>query len=372
MRVNAREMYPLVEDAVRRTVTQVSRTELLLSLRSHQHRRPEPRRLLGAPLRSAAAESGVAPPPRSLFSLSVELAQSHPRLSSLPHGNTTDLDDDTLSMIPPHLLESVTTSYRCISCDRFVTMPDDSAWYVPPFWERVHFLNPGIGISLRDGTRRQDRTRRRRQEERDDDDDDGDGGEGEEELVEYLEVGAASSSVSGRGEPGASKSATVEQRLLLAVLARRDQGPLPPPDSRSRRFFSRADGGDGRHENASSSRFFDSDYGCRSRRGHDDDDADGEPAASTGSSSSAVTRTFIVGGRGRYGLGSRFCSLCAASHLGIRDAVLAKLERGEGDVVASWRCGCEMCGEERRVRGSERVDERKKVVRWLRRYDAVP
>ena len=53
-------------------------------------------------------------------------------------------------------------------------------------------------------------------------------------------------------------------------------------------------------------------------------------------------------------------------------------EDGGADVVASWTCECEMCEEERRVRGTaseeveeDNVEERRKVVRWLRRYDAV-
>lgn len=381
---NAREMYPLVEDAVRRTVAQVSRAELLLSLRSHHHP-AAPRRLGGAPLGPAAeSAAAVPPPPRSLFSLSVELAQTH-LLSSSQRDTILDNEASTVSYFPSHLLEVVTTSYRCISCDRFVvvtTMPDASAWFVPPFWERVHFLNPGIVVvvtSSRDGSRRRDRTRRRRrQEDRDDDD-----GEEEEEHVEHLDVDFSSSS-SGRGDSGAGKSATLEQRLLLAVLARQEGGSLPPspdqdrPDPPSTTANRRGTRRSGRHKNAASaSRFFDSDYGCHFRR--DRDDAEDDPAVPT-----AVTLTFVVGGRGPHGVGSRFCSLCAASHLGVLDAVLATLarERDEGsedrrDVVASWRCGCEMCEEERRVRGTasegegEVVDERSKVVRWLRRYDAV-
>lgn len=371
VRANSREMYKLVENAVRRTVTRVSRAELLLSLRRRDDSTP----------RTAAATGGrriTEAPLRSLFSLSVELAQTHLLSSS---EREAILDDEATVFLPSHLLEVVTTSYQCISCDRFVvtTMPDDSAWFVPPFWERVHFLNPGIVVVTpsSERSRRRDRTRRGRQGEGGDD-----GGEGE--VVEYLEVGSSA----GRGDSGTGKYATLEQRLLLAVLARQEQGSLAPPDRGSRRSSGGGGGGGGGHKNAASaSRFFDSDYGSRHSR-RDQDNAADDPAPPAGSSAS--TLTLVVGGRGPHGVGSRFCALCAASHLGMRDAVLAKLarerERDEGseagdgrDVVASWKCGCEMCQKERRVRGTaseegeeDDVDERRKVVRWLRRYDAVP
>lgn len=200
----------------------------------------------------------------------------------------------------------------------------------------------------------------------------------------------SSSALSGRGDSGAVKSATLEQRLLLAVLARQEQGSLPPPPpDRGPQRSSGTSGGGGGHKKknaaSSSSRFFDSDYGRRSRSTDHDGNADDPAAAPT----EGTGATFVIGGRGPHGVGFRFCSLCAASHLGVRDAVLANIapaalgvsegyEDGGADVVASWTCECEMCEEERRVRGTaseeveeDNVDERRKVVRWLRRYDAV-
>jgi hypothetical protein len=388
VRANAREMYTLVEAAVRRTVTQVSRAELLRSLR---------RRRGNSTARTAAATGRMLEPPppplRSLFSLSVELAQTH--LLSSPSQRETCTLDDALSMMipPPHLLETITTSYRCNSCDRFVTtMPDDAAWFVPPFWERVHFLTPGIVVPSSHGLRRRDRRRRRRRgeaERGDEDEEDDDDGEEGEEHVEHLDVDS-SSALSGRGDSGAVKSATLEQRLLLAVLARQEQGSLPPPPpDRGPQRSSGTSGGGGGHKKknaaSSSSRFFDSDYGRRSRSTDHDGNADDPAAAPT----EGTGATFTIGGRGPHGVGFRFCSLCAASHLGVRHTVLANLapaalgvsegyEDGGADVVASWTCECEMCEEERRVRGTaseeveeDNVDERRKVVRWLRRYDAV-
>ncbi|GAA5833367.1 hypothetical protein JCM5353_008429 [Sporobolomyces roseus] len=73
-------------------------------------------------------------PVRSLFSISLEILHSFSSSSLYP--STDDL--------PPHLLEALSDSYLCSSCTRFILPSSPS--YTPPFFERLHFLSPGINL----------------------------------------------------------------------------------------------------------------------------------------------------------------------------------------------------------------------------------
>jgi len=69
---------------------------------------------------------------RSLFSISTELLHSLP----LPSPSTDDF--------PPHLSELLSSSYTCVSCKSFILPSSPS--FVHPFFERLHFLSPGINL----------------------------------------------------------------------------------------------------------------------------------------------------------------------------------------------------------------------------------
>lgn len=377
VRANSHEVYPFLAEAVRRTVRKVICAAELLSC---------------SPPNSHSSQVGAlftpAPiaPLRSLFSLSAELVNAQ---------RVQDPDPSWLATaVPPHLAETVTASYACASCRRFV-LPAES-WFVPPFWERVHFLRPGIRIATtyKKKNRNQpgslSRPLNSQARER---------AEGEEEAVEDLGVG---------DHRGGAGLATLEQRLLLALLTR-DQSHCAEPHARTRhrrdvvRHSADEQGGSHRRQSDGAASLWmpDSSGSDRSESpssASDDDDGDAHasfrglrpsPRPTPAEPRESGIPTFVIGGLGPYGIGSRYCALCAASHLVLisRGAPLlpeasriAEVERGHAAEVAgalaAWECRCEVCDEEKRVRrpdppphvAEEEPDDARKILRWLRRY----
>ncbi|GAA5863390.1 hypothetical protein JCM3774_005276 [Rhodotorula dairenensis] len=374
VRANSREVYPFVIAAVRRTVREATCAAELLAYSSTI---PRGSRATASSSRLGTSTSEVAPL-RSLFSLSAQLAHSQ---MDRDHDASTWLGAS--SALPPHLVEAINGSYACASCDRFI-LPTDS-WLVPPFWERVHFLEPGILVPVATKSRNKVSLSRRSKSHNGRYEDDA------EEPVEHLDRA---------GGPGL---ATLEQRLLLAVLARDHPSRSAEPYTRSR----------ARPRGATRGSL--SDYSRCGRQngrspGSSSDSTEPEPSQPPSSSSSydrcptlprirdpprlprePVAVTYIVGGRGPHGVGSRYCALCAASHLSPRQeedpppilpllsevSRIARVEKGWGEevagLVAAWACRCEMCTEEKRVRGLAEEEEEEdigkgRVLRWLRRY----
>lgn len=58
------------------------------------------------------------------------------------HPNPTALSG--ISDIPPHLSSLVEQSYVCASCQHFISVTSPA--YLPPLFERVHHLDPGVNI----------------------------------------------------------------------------------------------------------------------------------------------------------------------------------------------------------------------------------
>ncbi|GAA6014765.1 hypothetical protein JCM10207_006933 [Rhodosporidiobolus poonsookiae] len=255
---------------------------------------------------------------RPLLSISTELTRD------LIHSSPADSPDrPLLSSLPSHLQNFVLASYACTSCHYFVF--STSHLYVPPFHERVHHLDPGISIPSR--------------------------------LP--PPVPSPHPSHNGLALPSAptERLATLEQRVLLALLARLDARPPPPPPPPMRRSASSAS----LSSLASTSTTSNGPPRRRPTRRERDWEA-----------GKAVLPTLVIGGDGPHGDGYRFCALCAAAHLGLDDELRA---RG-----VAWECRCVVCVEERRVREGDPVEEdgrpegeaersKVKVMRWLRRKE---
>ncbi|GAA6029724.1 hypothetical protein JCM8097_001020 [Rhodosporidiobolus ruineniae] len=268
--------------------------------------------------------------PTSLLSMATQAVQA-----LLPSSSSSPSDDVLLSL-PHHLQDVVSSSYNCASCARFVL--SGSSLHTPPFWERVHHLDSGITLP----------------------------------SYRPPPAPAPSTSPSAFGTPPspfaspfAERPATIEQRVLLALLARIDVRPPPPP-----RPIRRASSSTSLSSLASTSTTSNGPPRRRPTRRERDWEA-----------GKAVLPTLVIGGDGDQGAGYRFCVPCAAAHLGL-EAELA--ERGLG----GWECRDPVCVEERRVRepaepfstasatveGSALDDDaiarsKVKVMRWLRRRE---
>lgn len=297
----------------------------------------------------------------TLAGLSAQLLQSL-NLDSL----TEPASPGALASVPSHLRALVEASYTCVSCSRFIL--NESELHVPPFWERVHHLDPGISIPSR--------------------------------LP--PQAGPRSSSHASSSPPVSStpyiidlvspaeRPATLEQRLLLTLLARLD---APAPPSRPRPLA---------HRRASSSTSLSSlaSSSIARRAGAADTSSIARRPADSGP---PVLPTLVMGGCGPYGRDYRFCALCAAAHLGLEAELKAvaldrfraldpfeNREEGEWDYeeereqlhrLSTWTCMCEVCKEERRMReqgeeGNEKGDakvaaSKAKVLRWLRRKERL-
>lgn len=275
----------------------------------------------------------------SLSAIAAQVYQKHSPTGALCDG-TSQLNADTghpLALLPPHLADLVESSYTCASCSRFLT--PSSPLFVPTFYERVHHLDPGISIPSR--------------------------------LPPALHVPAPPPALAPqpaldsplatpprsntpapatRGLTAAERPATLEQRLLLALLARLDAPPPPPPPPSST----------ARRTSSFSSSLL-------------------RPAPLP-SAAAGTLPTLVIGGSGAHGRGWRFCALCAGAHLGVLEDALALREAhagvevwalgeeeerggGEGDGWARWEqarrwsCECVVCVEERRVRSGEEERE---------------
>ncbi|GAA5889887.1 hypothetical protein JCM8208_001159 [Rhodotorula glutinis] len=313
--------------------------------------------VLEAPLEALLPSSRLGSLP-SLFSVTAQVA--HEQLA----GAENRVDVALEPFLPPHLHDVLAGAYACASCRRFIlpTSPISS----PPFSERAHHLDPGISLPSR--------------------------------LPPPVPAPARFSppTTPPLGNPqqpqherprypsAAERPATLEQRLLLALLARLDAPPPPPrPPASSRR----------RDSEASLSSLASAPPPRRRRSARDDHEHDGGRRA---------LPTLVLGATGATW---RFCALCAAAHVGLEDDLalraaqeeeraLASEEGGEGlaeelERLGRWRCGCVVCCEERRVRGPDEVEEedegrgagvgegqrgkdepaRTRVLRWFRRKE---
>ncbi|KAJ8294474.1 hypothetical protein OF846_002317 [Rhodotorula toruloides] len=282
----------------------------------------------------------------SLAGLSAQLLQS----LNLD-GPTDSGSPSALANIPPHLRDLVEASYTCISCSRFI--PYESDLHVPPFWERVHHLDPGISLP----SRLPPQSARPRSSS--------------PPFPSSSDVNDFSDDSSAAERP-----ATLEQRLLLTLLARLDAS-APPSHPRPLA-----------HRRASSSTSLSSLASATIAR---------RPAPTD--NGPPVLPTLVMGGSGPYGRDYRFCALCAAAHLGLdaemkaialeRFKVLEPFERRqEGEQsyeeereelhrLSSWVCMCEVCKEERRMREQREEGDadvaasKAKILRWLRRKERL-
>ncbi|GAA5990895.1 hypothetical protein JCM11641_002874 [Rhodosporidiobolus odoratus] len=269
--------------------------------------------------------------PSSLVSISTQLAQScHSRLPR------TAFEDELAAILPSHLSDLVLSSYECASCMRFILA--NNPLHVPPFLERVHHLDPGIALPSR---------------------------------VPPPPARSASPPLNANGNrtppmaPSyAERPATIEQRVLLALIARIDARPPPPPRRPSLR---RASSTTSLSSLASTSTTSNGPPRRRPTRRERD-----------WQNGKAIIPTLVVGGAGEQGDGYRFCVPCAAAHLGL-DAELAA-------AGLEWTCRCFVCSEEKRVREGEPAPEEEKqslnghaavqqskakVMRWLRRKERM-
>ncbi|KDE07809.1 hypothetical protein MVLG_01905 [Microbotryum lychnidis-dioicae p1A1 Lamole] len=93
------------------------------------------------PREKDALERGEPSSVPSLVSTSIQLLHLH-----LPAFDS-EASKALFSSIPPHLTEAVRDSYECASCHRFLTpLIQDAADHLPPFYEMVHHLDPGVSI----------------------------------------------------------------------------------------------------------------------------------------------------------------------------------------------------------------------------------
>ncbi|GAA5894984.1 hypothetical protein JCM6882_008258 [Rhodosporidiobolus microsporus] len=265
---------------------------------------------------------------QSLFSISSQLVRTSLSTATDDSASSSDLDP----LLPLHLRDVVLSSYTCASCLRFVLA--STSLHVPPFSERIHHLDPGIAIPSR-----------------------------------VPAAAPATPPLTGGGSsppfvpPYAERPATIEQRILLALLARLDARPPPPPRRASIR---RASSSTSLSSLASASTTSNGPPRRRPTRRERDWE-----------NGKAVLPTLVIGGDGEHGDGYRFCALCAAAHLG--------LEAELGEAGVEWECGCCVCAEERRIReggpvedaGREIEDDgevrksKATVMRWLRRKETI-
>lgn len=293
--------------------------------------------VLDAPLEALLPSEQLAGP-ASLFSVAAELVRAQ-----LLGPTAERIDADADPFLPPHLHDVLSGAYSCASCSRFV-LPS-SLSHIPPFTERAHHLDPGISLPSR--------------------------------LVPPpVPVPALFSPPTTpplqreqhppRFLSAAERPATLEQRLLLALLARLDAPPPPPPapPRSSRRRGSEASL---------------SSLGSSSRPGPGAARAPPPLAPPPRRRDREGSRrqdrvpalpTLVLGAPAW-----RFCALCAAAHLGMDDVLARRADQELDDAeaaelgsaraealrwaatVRSWQCGCLVCHEERRVRGLEDVDE---------------
>ncbi|BGP47107.1 hypothetical protein JCM10450v2_002959 [Rhodotorula kratochvilovae] len=241
--------------------------------------------VLDAPLDELLPSAGSARA-RSLFSLAAELV--HAQLAQ----PGADLEDVS-AFLPPHLYEALVASYTCASCGRFV-LPS-SASHLPPFTERAHHLDPGISLPAR--------------------------------LPPPVPLPALASPAATPPRAlflsAAERPATLEQRLLLALLARLDAPPPPPRPPRPRQARR---GSEASLSSLASARH----VPPRRERERERDRA-------------PVLPTLVLGGSGAEKSDWRFCALCAAAHLGLEEvlALRAAAEAGGEDAerVGGWRGG---------------------------------
>ncbi|GAA5821879.1 hypothetical protein JCM11251_004757 [Rhodosporidiobolus azoricus] len=245
-----------------------------------------------------------------------------------------DTPAEVLAHLPQHLRNVVLSSYTCASCRRFILA--GTPLHVLPFSERIHHLDPGISLPTRVPAA--------------------------PSTTPPLSSGSSSALFA---HPYAERPATVEQRILLALLARLDARPPPPPRPSTMRRTSSS-------TSLSSLASTSTTSNGPPRRRPTRRERDWE-------NGKAVLPTLVIGGEGDQGDGYRFCALCAAAHLGLE----AELQ----EVGAQWQCRCCVCVEERRIRGGNPVDEshrdgeetedgevrksKARVMRWLRRKERL-
>ncbi|GAA5986352.1 hypothetical protein JCM10908_003719 [Rhodotorula pacifica] len=410
VRANVKEVYPRVKEGLTRLVKEVTMAEVL-AFAKRPAPTPTPAEDATATEngeRTAAASRGVP----SLFSLAAQLAQAQLSASAASQSPNTaeqgEVSSTTISpsspdpglplLLPPHLATILSSSYSCTSCGRFVLGGGESpsmrsCWFVPPFWERVHFLSPGILIPFDAGaspsSEQATRERKSRWQAKL-------GKLLKEEKIEQLE--------SAGYEYYQSGNATLEQRLVLAVLAREEPPPLPSTRRDQYGFF-------GSYYDDDDDDWYAYEYDRLRRLSSSSNSPPLTPPPPP--PPSPVIPTYALGGTGASALDHRFCTLCAAYHLRayepIRETIRLAIqlrhrrEKGGGEEgvgggvelgreawslqtvqrLAEWRCWCVVCKEERRLRGTsepedgaaggvkeEEGDEDPQVVRWLRRYDA--
>ncbi|GAA6057132.1 hypothetical protein JCM3770_004837 [Rhodotorula araucariae] len=219
---------------------------------------------------------------RSLFSLVAEVVHAQLELSSA-------LAEDAATFLPPHVLDALLASYMCASCQRFV-LPS-AAVHVPAFTERVHHLDPGISLPAR-------------------------------LPPPVLPLVPADPAAPTPPVPrafllsAAERPATLEQRLLLALLARLDVPPSPRPRMHGAR----------RGSVASLSSLTSAHQQQQQRQQHP-----GPPRRRRHDSARdrpPVLPTLVLGGAGAQKADWRFCALCAAAHLGLEDALARRARAG--------------------------------------------
>ncbi|KPV77369.1 uncharacterized protein RHOBADRAFT_51235 [Rhodotorula graminis WP1] len=312
--------------------------------------------VLRAPLEALLPSSRLGSLP-SLFSIAAQLAHEQLVDAEVQDGAATD------NFLPPHLHDVLAAAYTCASCRSFV-LPS-SPISVPPFSERAHHLDPGISLPSRLPPPVPAPTR----------------------FSPPTTPTLASMQQPQHQRPrylsAAERPATLEQRLLLALLARLDAPPPPPRPPASRR----------RDSEASLSSLASAPPPRRPRSARDEHEHD---------SGRRALPTLVLGAAGAVW---RFCAPCAAAHVGLEDDFALRAEQEEKWALASeeggqgladelerlgrWRCTCVVCCEERRVRGWDEVEgeegskaagvgegekgkdepTRTRVLRWFRRKE---
>ncbi|GAA5938638.1 hypothetical protein JCM1841_004370 [Sporobolomyces salmonicolor] len=234
--------------------------------------------------------------PSSLFSACVEILRVSPDPTpTLSLDSSLSASPSATDVLPPHLESTLLSSYTCASCTRFVL--STSLRHLPPFWERVHHFDPGVSLPSRV---------------------------------------PSTSSLSFPPALPCERPATIEQRVLLALLARLDSRPPPPPPPPIRRTSS----------STSLSSIASSGPPRRRPTRRERDWEKGR----------AVLPTLVIGGDGPEGEGYRFCVACAVAHLGVE--VDPEGDRAEELARVDWRCSCVVCVEEKRIReGAGEGDE---------------
>ncbi|BGP14965.1 hypothetical protein JCM10213v2_002920 [Rhodosporidiobolus nylandii] len=262
--------------------------------------------------REALLPSSTSAIPPSLVSISTQLAQNLP---GLPASAASDAFD--LSPLSSSLPSSPNPA----------NLPACPSEYDP--LDRVHHLDPGIALPSHIPPR----------------------------SPHHPSLSNTPPSSSPFASPFAERPATVEQRVLLALLARLDARPPAPPVRRTSSSASLS-------SLASTSTTSNGPPRRRPTRRERDWE-----------NGKAVLPTLVIGGAGEQSEGYRFCVLCAAAHLGLETELE---EKG-----VQWECVCVVCVEERRVRegapaperdegqGGEVARSKAKVMRWLRRKERI-